>query len=152
EASFCLMRHGWVSLALLAVTMTWGAFVAGLHAGAIYNTWPLMDGDFFPSAALTLNPKWVNAFENGALAQFIHRWLAPTTGIVILAWVWRLARFYKQEENRRVAMALGAMVFIQISLGLDTLLSHAEVAIATLHQAGAIALLTLLLINLQRLK
>lgn len=147
-----LVRHGWLALALLAVTMTWGAFVAGLHAGSIYNSWPLMDGDFFPSAALTLTPKWVNVFENGAFAQFIHRWLAPAAAAAILLWVWRLARFHKHEDERRWAMALGAMALFQVSLGLDTLLTHAEVMIATLHQAGAVTLLTLLLVNLQKLK
>src|SRR5262249_30081263 len=68
-----IICHGWVALAFLAVTMVWGAFVAGLHAGEAYNTWPLMEGDILPEAAWTLRPAWINALENLALVQFIHR-------------------------------------------------------------------------------
>jgi cytochrome c oxidase assembly protein subunit 15 len=144
-------RHGWIALGFLVVTMTWGAFAAGLHAGEAYNTWPLMEGDVLPSAAFTLLPKWLNVFENLAFVQFIHRWLGPTTMLVILAWVfraWRLA----DKKSKRMIFALGAMAFLQVALGLATLLAHAEIVLAVLHQAGAIALLTLLLINLHMIQ
>lgn len=145
-----LLRHGWVALGLLAVTMTWGAFVAGLHAGEVYNTWPLMEGDVVPDAAMTLQPVWHNFFENSALTQFLHRWLGPTTMLVLLAWVWRCWRAVGDERKAGLA-ALGIMALVQVGLGIATLLSHAEIALAVLHQAGAITLLSLLLFNLQRL-
>jgi len=149
---WCLRRHGWVSLGFLTVTIMWGAFTAGLRAGEAYNTWPLMEGEFFPAAALTIIPKWHNVFENLALVQFIHRWLAPITALIILAWAYRLWDSVPEKINRQWALALGGMAMVQVALGLSTLLTHAEIVIAVLHQAGAIALLTLLLINLQRLK
>ncbi len=153
-----LVRHGWVAFGLLVITMTWGAFVAGLHAGEAYNTWPLMEGEVLPQAALTILPKWLNIFENLALVQFIHRWLGPATMLVILAWVWRLLARHARESGHPVwfkiqwIYALGAMAVIQVALGLSALLTHVNIIIATTHQAGAIILLTLLLVNLKRLK
>jgi cytochrome c oxidase assembly protein subunit 15 len=145
-----LLRHGWVALGLLALTMVWGAFVAGLHAGEVFNTWPLMEGEFVPTGATTLQPLWHNFFENTALAQFIHRWLGPCTMIVLLAWVARCWRAVDAGRKPGLA-ALAAMAILQVSLGIGTLLSHAEIRLAVLHQAGAITLLSLLLFNLQRL-
>jgi cytochrome c oxidase assembly protein subunit 15 len=141
------VRQGWIALGFLAVTMTWGAFTAGLHAGEAYNTWPLMEGDVLPAAAFTLMPKWVNAFENLAFVQFIHRWLGPITMLVILAWV-RRAVCATNAERKPLLYMLGGMALLQVGLGLATLLSHAEIVLAALHQAGAVMLLTLLLINL----
>ena len=117
-------RHGWWSLGALAVTIFFGALVAGLHAGEVYNTWPLMDGQFFPAGAL------VNPFENAALVQFIHRWLGPLTLIAILSW-----------KDRPKVVAI--MAAVQVSLGLATLLGHTQIVTAVLHQAGAVTLLTM---------
>ena len=93
--------------------MVWGAFTAGLHAGEAYNTWPLMDGEMLPAAAFTILPKWHNIFENLALVQFIHRWLGPTTMIVIILWAMRVrAAGWKGTINagftRWEAMAIAA--------------------------------------------
>jgi len=141
-----LRRHGWAALALLAATMIWGALVAGLHAGLIYNSWPLMDGDVLPAVAFIQNPLWRNLFENPVLAQFVHRWLGPLTMMVLLSWVWRGRRVI---PTPRLA-ALGGMALLQVGLGLATLLTQTQIVIALLHQAGAITLLSLLLYNLQR--
>jgi len=137
-------RHGWLALAMLAATMIFGAFVAGLQGGTIYNTWPLMEGEFLPSAATSLSPLWINAFENAALAQFIHRWLGPMTMIVVLSWVGR--RWRSADPVRKPALAgLAVMAMLQVGLGLATLLTQVQIGIAVLHQAGAITLLTMLL-------
>lgn len=142
------LTHGWIALGLLCVTMIWGAFVAGLHAGEAYNTWPLMDGEVLPIAAFTLVPKWLNAFENLALVQFIHRWLGPVTMLAILSWVWRCLRRAGVSQKRWL-YTLGGMAIVQVALGMTTLLTHANIVIAVLHQAGAVALLSLLLVNLR---
>jgi cytochrome c oxidase assembly protein subunit 15 len=144
-----LRKQGWYVLGLLAVTMLWGALTAGLHAGEAYNTWPLMEGEIVPQAAFTLLPKWINIFENLALVQFIHRWLGPATMITILAWVTRGVRTLKNSDKRWF-YGLGAMAIVQAALGLAALLTQANIVLATLHQAGAITLLSLLLVNLWR--
>ena len=141
-------RLGHLTLVFLSVTIIWGAFVAGLHAGEAYNTWPLMEGDVLPDAAFTLLPKWLNVFENLALVQFIHRWLGPITMLIILGWVsqlWRSSRF--NPSSQRWIFALGVMAMLQVALGMSTLLSHVNIVLASLHQAGAIALLTLVIVN-----
>ncbi|MBV8060329.1 MAG: COX15/CtaA family protein [Alphaproteobacteria bacterium] len=142
-------RAGWALLCLLATTIIWGAFVAGLHAGEAYNTWPMMDGEWFPNAAFTLLPSWVNAFENLALVQFMHRWLGPTTMLLLLTWV-GLHMKSATGQNKKWLHALGGMALLQVLLGITTLLTHVEIVVATAHQAGAITLLSLMLINLKR--
>ncbi|MEI6986422.1 MAG: COX15/CtaA family protein, partial [Rhodospirillaceae bacterium] len=72
--SRALRRHLVLALALALVTLVWGALVAGLHAGLIYNSFPLMNGSLLPIEAWFYEPVWVNVFENAALVQFCHRW------------------------------------------------------------------------------
>lgn len=145
-----MRRMGWGVLLLLAITIIWGAFVAGLHAGEAYNTWPMMDGEWFPGAAFTLQPAWVNAFENLALVQFMHRWLGPTTMLALLLWTGAQMKG-TTGQNKKWLHALGGMAALQVMLGITTLLTHAEIVVATVHQAGAITLLTLMLVNLKRI-
>ena len=121
-------------LALLALTMVWGAFTAGLDGGMIYNTFPKMDAHWVPPE-LTFNaPVWYNAIHAPAAAQFVHRVLAVLAGLGILALGIR-ARDH----------ALSAMVVIQVGLGIATILSQVAIPLAALHQAGALILLALLL-------
>lgn len=129
-----LLMHGRGALAMLAITIVWGAFTAGLDAGKIYNTWPLMNGSFTPPEGFDVS----SIIEQQAWVQFCHRWLAFMTGIAIFV--------YALRTNSKTLMA---MVLIQIGLGISTLLSGVEIPLAALHQAGAIILLTLLLKALQ---
>lgn len=142
-----LLWHGWAALGLLAATIVWGAFVAGMRAGLAYNTWPLMNGSIVPSEAFNMEPAWTNAVANTALVQFIHRWLGPTTMIAVLAFV---GRSWKKAsvKQKKWLKALGSMAIVQVALGISTLLSHIQIVVAVVHQAGAILLLTLMLINL----
>jgi cytochrome c oxidase assembly protein subunit 15 len=78
------------------------------------------------------------AFENGTTVQFIHRWLAKLLVLGVLALAWR--------THRPEVLAAGAMALIQLGLGIATILSGANIALATLHQAGAVLLLTLLIV------
>jgi cytochrome c oxidase assembly protein subunit 15 len=144
------MLFGWLCLALLALTIVWGAFVAGHRAGLAYNTWPLMEGQFLPVESWTLEPLWYNVFGNTALVQFIHRWLGPLAGLAIVAWALALWRQAPAAQRLWLA-ALMAMVGVQIALGIATLLTHLNIVLATLHQAGAITLLTLMLVNIWHL-
>jgi len=138
-----LRRHIAISLVLAALTMLWGAFVAGLDAGLAYNTFPLMDGRLLPPESWNLIPTWINPFDNTALVQFIHRWLAITTGIAVLAlWV----RGRNAQPTLRSAMTVAAIIVVaQVALGIATLLLEVPVWLGAAHQAGALVLLTAML-------
>lgn len=122
---------------LIYVQMLLGALVAGLHAGLIYNTWPSMDGRAVPEGAFHEAPWWLNFFENPGLAQFDHRIMAYTVAIVAyFFWQWtRRQRF--SGTARRAADSVMAIVLIQITLGVLTLLWQVPVALAALHQVTA---------------
>ena len=141
-------RHGWVAFACLVLTMTWCALVAGLQAGSMYTTWPLMADELLPAAVTAMDPIWLNPTENPAMVQFIHRWLGPFTLVMILGWVWRCRR---AAPDGGIGLGLlAAATLAQVGLGLATLLSQVEHLIAVAHQAGAMTVLTLLLYNLRR--
>ncbi|MBC7905731.1 MAG: COX15/CtaA family protein [Rhodospirillaceae bacterium] len=131
-------------LGLTMATIIWGAFVAGLHAGHIHNSFPLMDGNWFPVEGLRLDPPLRNAVENPAAVQYVHRVLALTTLVcVTLFGLWcRLARL-PAAARRPLALA-GLFVWLQAGLGITTLLLAVPVPLAALHQMGAVVLFALL--------
>jgi cytochrome c oxidase assembly protein subunit 15 len=150
KASYGLRVHASMGLVFLAAAMVWGAFTAGLDAGKIYNTFPMMNGDFLPRDAVSMEPRWKNILENPAGVQFVHRVLTITTAIILLLLSFRL---YKIDDRtaKRVAIGLGAMCVIQPGLGIATLLTNVNIPLAALHQAGAIALLSAVLAALMLL-
>lgn len=132
-------------LALVVVTIVFGAFVAGLRAGLMYNTFPLMNGHLIPPGMGAFQPLWLNALENPVTVQFIHRCLALTT-LAVVAGLWLGWRRVDLDPAQRVALnALAAMTLVQVILGIATLLYHVPVALGTLHQGGAVLLLSALL-------
>jgi heme a synthase len=143
-AAPALRRHAGLALGLVAVTVAWGAFVAGLDAGMIYNTWPLMGGHLVPEDMWFLDPAALNFVENHAGVQFTHRWLAILTGLVVLALWWRATRADLSRRGHLIGHATGVMMVLQIALGIATLLSVVAIPLAAAHQAGALALIALL--------
>ncbi len=133
--NFCIKRHGFVSLFLLFLTIIWGAFVAGTNGGLVYNTWPLMGGELMPPEVESLK----SIYEIPASIQFTHRWIAILAGFFILTFAWRAN-----------AGALAGMTFIQILLGMGTLLMGVPILLAATHQAGAFILFGLLLVSLHK--
>lgn len=133
-----LKFHGGMSLALVATTIVWGAFVAGLDAGMIYNTFPLM-GDGIVPPEFGTTPFLYDA----ASIQFTHRMLAMMTGLTVFSYGLRWTKFHK-----KLGWALAGWVLVQISLGIATLLTVVAIPIATLHQLGAIILLSLVIFSL----
>ena len=135
-------------LALVFVTAGSGALVAGLRAGRIYNTFPLMAGRIVPPGYGQLSPAWRNLFENHAAVQFDHRVLATITFFAALA-TWALLR---RAENRRLAAMsrlVAAAAMLQVALGITTLLLAVPVALGVMHQAGAVLLLVAVLLAWQ---
>jgi cytochrome c oxidase assembly protein subunit 15 len=129
-------------IALVLLTLTAGAFVAGLRAGYIYNTFPLMGGGFAPGEYWALAPWWRNWFENPAAAQFDHRLLAETTWLAVAA-LWLYGRRLALPARARLALdALFAMATLQAGLGIATLVLVVPLPVAVAHQAGAMLLVT----------
>ena len=121
-----------------------GALVAGIDAGRGYIDWPMMGGEFLPSESFDYTPMWTNFFENPALVQFNHRMLGY---VVMLAGVFA---WYKTRTaaHRKVQIGFKAvllMLFIQMVLGIFTVLYAAPWHFAIVHQLGAIFVLMLIL-------
>lgn len=138
------LRPGLLLLVLVSVQTLAGALVAGLNAGLIYNTWPLMDGQLVPSGIGMLSPWWLNVFENLALVQFQHRILAYLI-VLVAIWLWLRAR--GTEASFSAGLVVAAVLF-QVALGIVTLLMAVPVSLGAAHQGGAAVLLAVLLWHL----
>jgi heme a synthase len=139
------VRAGAVLLLVLVLAQIYlGALVAGLRAGHIYNTWPLIDGAFVPDASRLFfdMPLWRNFFENTLTVQFDHRMLAYTILIVALVHAVAVARSLKSGPAVAGAMVLVLAVTLQALLGVVTLLLVAPISLALMHQAMAMVVLT----------
>ncbi len=117
--------------------MMLGAFVAGLRAGRVYNTWPLMEGRFVPESYFISGPRFQDLFESMAAAQFNHRigayvLFAAAAVMMIVAWKTALAPR---------ARMLFAMVLAQAGLGIWTLIAGTPLALGLAHQAMAVLVL-----------
>jgi len=129
-----------VLVGLVGITSTTGALVAGLRAGRVFNTFPLMAGRVVPPGYSQLAPWWRNLFENHAAVQFDHRVLALTTFFAVVGTWSTLRRSSPPRLARRLDFALGAAM-LQLALGIATLLLHVPVALGVAHQGGAALLL-----------
>ena len=127
---------------LVFVVILTGGFVAGLDAGLVYNTFPLMGGSVVPPTYGDLTPMWRNWFENPAAVQFHHRTLALLTLAVALWYAWRRRAAASDAAARRAWSLVQLAGVVQVSLGVATLLLHVPIPVAALHQAGALGLLT----------
>ena len=132
-------------LGLLAVTIIFGAFVAGMRAGLVYNTFPLMNGHLVPPGMDAFQPLWLNVFENPVAVQFVHRCLALTTFAVVAGLWLSWCRAELVPAQRHALNTLAAMTLVQVGLGIATLIYHVPVALGTLHQGGAVLLLSAVL-------
>ena len=129
-------------LAFVFLTIFSGALVAGLDAGLLYNTFPLMDGSLFPEDAFHLEPFYLNFFDDRGTVQFEHRVLAVATVCLVFAfWAW-VSRAGAPAAIKRAAALMAVAVVVQAALGISTLLMAVPVALGALHQAGAVVLLT----------
>ncbi len=118
-----------------------GAFVSGMDAGKIYNTWPLMGNNYFPDDNSFFNLFNLNALSDPSLVQFLHRNLAYVILLIffiILYFVlnYKLLKFYS------IIKILGTVLIIQIILGILTILNGAQMLIASMHQISSIALIS----------
>jgi cytochrome c oxidase assembly protein subunit 15 len=145
------LRFGALALAaLLLLQIYLGALVAGLDAGLVFNTWPLIDGAFVPSSERLwfIQPLWRNLFDNTLTVQFNHRMVAYA--------IWALATLHAYDAWRiRVgfssALTLAGAITLQAGLGIVTLLYQAPLPLALGHQVLAILIFSVAVIHAERL-
>lgn len=139
-------------LHLLILTLLSGALVAGLNAGMVYNTYPLMDGRLVPAGYWLHEPWFLSPFENVTAVQFNHRVLTLLTALLALV-LWARSRSLALAPAARKALTvLALLVLLQMALGVATLLAAVPVSLGALHQAGAILVLTATLAALYLLR
>jgi heme a synthase len=149
DASMRLRATAIVLLALVLCQIYWGALVAGLRAGLLYNTWPLIDGHVVPAAtSLFFNePWWRNLFENPLTVQFTHRMIA------YVLWVAALAHAIDAGRAKRAGLSIvfALALTIQAALGIATLLHQVPILLALAHQGMAIIVLAIAVVHAERL-
>jgi cytochrome c oxidase assembly protein subunit 15 len=140
-----------VALVLLQIYL--GALVAGLDAGLVYNTWPHIDGALIPSSERLWfeTPVWRNFFENALTVQFNHRMLAYLIMLLALWQAWDVNRSGADRKTRAYATLFVLLMVIQAMIGIATLLYGVPILMALLHQALAILLLTVAVLQVARL-
>lgn len=137
-----LRRFSLALTALISVMVLSGGFVAGIRAGLAFNTFPLMNGHIVPPDIFMLEPWYLNFFNNMATVQFNHRLIAWLLAILVSLF-WLKSRSYPLPGSAHLACnLLLAMLIVQISLGIATLLLVVPLPLAAAHQAGAMLLFT----------
>lgn len=144
-----LVRWGMV---ILLLQIIWGAFVAGLNAGLIHNTWPLMNEGklIHETVYIEQEPLWRNFIEGKSGVQFVHRYLAwAVVGSIGMIW-YRSKRLTLNLLQHRAIDFLLVMVFIQFLLGIFTLIYAVPLWLGVAHQVGAFFLLAAMTFTLHR--
>ncbi len=119
-----------------------GGLVAGTRAGYAYPTWPLMGETFVPPGLYGTSPTWLAIFEDVTTIQFNHRIFAYLLFGLIHLFAWLSWRDGLQARGRLAVCLLLAALWLQVTLGISTLLLHVPVWLAAFHQGGAVLLLT----------
>ena len=127
-------------LILLFIQLIIGAFVSGMDAGTIYNTWPLMGLSYFPDDSKFIEFLNINVFDNPSIVQFIHRNLAY---LIVLVYFYLLIFVFNYPNKifRKPILIIGISLFLQIILGILTILSGVKIIYASLHQINSILII-----------
>ena len=128
------------SMALLILQITYGGMTAGLKAGHVSDTWPLMFGKWIPP---NLFNSWINLFETPQTIVFIHRWLAWLGLIAVPVVYYFVKKQNYPQDIQKGLLWLTGVVALQITLGVLTILSYVNIVIALTHQANALVLFAL---------
>ncbi len=150
-------KHPWYGktlalTVLTSITIISGGFVAGLKAGKIYNTFPMMGDAWLPPGGMALEPWWRNFFDNITVVQFDHRVLAVTTLLIIVAYWFKARQVELPARSRPAVNALLHTAVLQVALGITTLLLAVPIVLGVLHQAVAMLLFTVTLYILHSLR
>ncbi len=130
-----------IFLFLIFLQISVGAFVSGMDAGKIYNSWPLMGSTYFPDDNLIENLFKISVFNDPSLVQFIHRNLAY---LILFFYIYILCIIYFRKLNKFYLSInlIGFLLILQIVLGVLTLLNGAQIVLASMHQITSIFLVS----------
>ena len=128
-------------LILIFTQIVIGAFVSGMDAGKIYNSWPLMGSSYFPDDNELINLFKLSAFSDPSLVQFLHRNLAYVITIFYLYMVYKVYK-NKMYELYKPINILGIFIILQVILGVFTVIYGAQIYIASIHQISSIFLVS----------
>jgi cytochrome c oxidase assembly protein subunit 15 len=138
-----------ISFILLIIQISYGSMTAGLKAGHVSNTWPLMLGKLIPP---NLFNSWINLFETPQTIVFIHRWFAFVVLISMIVFYFVARRQKNSVDIDNGLKWLVGLVILQVTLGILTVISNVQIAIALAHQAGALSLFALMIYFIHRLR
>jgi cytochrome c oxidase assembly protein subunit 15 len=133
-------RHLPILLGLMCLTIPAGALVAGLHAGLIYNSFPLMGDRLLADDAWEMSPAWLNFFANPVMVQFVHRALATLSWLTALSLLPGALRKALPPALRWKLALVPAFATLQFGLGVATLLNYVPIGLAVIHQVDAFLL------------
>lgn len=139
-------KYAIFSFLLLLVQIISGAFVAGLKAGLVYNSFPLMDGELIPNGLFILKPWYKNFFENITNVQFTHRILGMANFVNLLIYSYYI---FKKRYSTKISLIIAILAFLQLVAGISTLVLGVPIALGVIHQAIAIILLITITISLK---
>ena len=127
-------------LVLLFIQLIIGAFVSGMDAGTIYNTWPLMGASYFPDDSKMIEFLNISVFDNPSIVQFLHRNLAY---LIMIVYIFLLISIFKETNKifRKPVLIIGISLFLQVVLGVLTILSGVKIIYASLHQINSILII-----------
>ncbi|MAL96094.1 MAG: heme A synthase [Haliea sp.] len=138
-------RWGLVLVGLVYLMILSGGLVAGTRAGFAFSTWPLMGSSFIPPGLYSGDPAWLDAFEDITAIQFNHRIFAYLLFVLIHGFAFFLWRRLGTFRAKVACVCLVLALWLQVTLGIKTLLLHVPVSLAAAHQGGAVVLLSAML-------
>lgn len=128
-------------LFIIIIQIVYGAFVAGLNAGFVMNTWPKMGKQWVSDSVTIMQPLWLNFIDGIGGVQFVHRYLAIIVVILIIYLLIISVKYPISTLQKKSLTTLIIVVFIQFMLGIFTLLFAVPIALGVIHQVGAFILL-----------
>ena len=129
-----------IFLLLIFLQLIIGAFVSGMDAGKVYNTWPLMGSTYFPNDSSVAEFLNLEVFDNPSIVQFVHRNLAY---LIVFIYLYILYSVFKNGNSRLkfLILIIGLSLLFQIFLGIFTILSGVKMFYASLHQINSIIII-----------
>jgi len=135
-----------IFLIILILQISLGAFVSGLDAGQIYQSWPLMNQSYFPDDSMFSDLLSLKVFETPSLVQFIHRNVAYLMLVFFLVILFIVFKNNDLAYLRKSVILVFLLLLLQIFLGILTIIFGAQIFFASMHQIGSVILLTATLI------